>query len=115
MLVPKDNRHLLLINAEDPSQCTYLRNLEKKKKKKNPASIFLAMYWNLSLKSGDLDLLFFEIWRIWAIFYLKNTLNRSKSDFSSRILAKFRQKKPHWGHNPNQRNRCFKTLKKWRE
>jgi len=32
------------------------------------------MYWNLSLKSGDLDLLFFEIWRIWAIFYLKNTV-----------------------------------------
>jgi len=66
---------------------------KKQKNKKNPASIFLAMYWNLSLKSGDLDLLFFEIWRIWAIFYLKNTSNRSKSDFSSRILAKFRQKK----------------------
>jgi hypothetical protein len=29
------------------------------------------MYWNLSLKSGDLDLLCFEIWRIWDIFYLK--------------------------------------------
>jgi hypothetical protein len=26
-------RHLDLDNAEDPSQCTYLRNLKKKKKK----------------------------------------------------------------------------------
>jgi hypothetical protein len=28
--VHQDSRHLLLINAEDPSQCTYLRNLKKK-------------------------------------------------------------------------------------
>ncbi len=33
LLVHKDSRHLLLINAEDISQCTYLRNLRKKKKK----------------------------------------------------------------------------------
>jgi hypothetical protein len=30
LLVHQDSRHLLLINAEDPSQCTYLRNLKKK-------------------------------------------------------------------------------------
>jgi hypothetical protein len=28
----KKSPYLLLINAEDPSQCTYLRNLKKKKK-----------------------------------------------------------------------------------
>jgi len=31
LLAHQDSRHLLLINAEDPSQCTYLRNLKKKK------------------------------------------------------------------------------------
>ncbi len=30
LLVHQDSRHLLLINAEDPSQGTYLRNLKKK-------------------------------------------------------------------------------------
>jgi hypothetical protein len=30
LLVHQDSRHLLLISAEDPSQCTYLRNLKKK-------------------------------------------------------------------------------------
>jgi hypothetical protein len=30
LLVHQDSGHLLLINAEDPSQCTYLRNLKKK-------------------------------------------------------------------------------------
>jgi hypothetical protein len=30
LLVLQDSRHLLLINAENPSQCTYLRNLKKK-------------------------------------------------------------------------------------
>jgi hypothetical protein len=31
-------------------------------------------HWNLLLKSGDLDFYFFsfEIWRIWAIFPIKN-------------------------------------------
>jgi hypothetical protein len=30
LLVHEDSSHLWLINAEDPSQCTYLRNLKKK-------------------------------------------------------------------------------------
>jgi len=30
IIVHQDSCHLLLINAEDPSQCTYLRNLAKK-------------------------------------------------------------------------------------
>jgi hypothetical protein len=85
-------------------------------KKKNPASIFLAMCWNLSLKSGDLDLLFFEIWRIRAIFYLKNPLYRLKSDISSRILAKFRQKKKTTvGLIRFRETICFKNLKNWPE
>jgi hypothetical protein len=29
LLVHQDSRHLLLISAEAPSQCTYLRNLKK--------------------------------------------------------------------------------------
>ncbi len=37
MLQPEQNRHhLMLINARDPRQWTYLRNLPPKKKKKNP-------------------------------------------------------------------------------
>jgi hypothetical protein len=31
-LVNQETCHLLLINAKDPSQCTYLKNLKKKKK-----------------------------------------------------------------------------------
>jgi hypothetical protein len=42
------------------------------KKTQNP-SIFLATHWTLSLKSGDLDFVSFEIWRIWVIFSMKKT------------------------------------------
>jgi len=35
---------------------------------------------------------FFEIWRILAIFSMENPLYRSKSYFSGRNLARFRQK-----------------------
>ncbi len=49
----------------------------KVEKTQNPF-IFLAIYCNLSLKSGDLD---FSSWRIWAIFFIKNPFYRSKSFF----------------------------------
>ncbi len=63
--------------------------LLKNKLKINPSSnIFLATYWNLSWKSGDLiKKKFLKIWRIWGGFFLgpfcsmKNPLCRSKSDF----------------------------------
>ncbi len=42
LLVHQNNRHLLLINAEDPSQCTYLRNLKKKKRKKKHSLVHLC-------------------------------------------------------------------------
>jgi hypothetical protein len=32
----------------------------------------------------------FKIWRIWAIFFIKNPLYRLKSYFSGQSLAKFR-------------------------
>jgi hypothetical protein len=38
ILIDQDSRQLLLINAEDPRQYTYLRNLQKK----NPA---MEMWW----------------------------------------------------------------------
>jgi hypothetical protein len=49
----------------------------KEEKTQNP-SIFLATYWNSSLKSGDLVFFSFKIWRIWAIFFIRNPLYRSK-------------------------------------
>jgi hypothetical protein len=41
--------------------------LPKKNQKKQNPFIFLATYWKLSSKSGDLEMFFFQIWRIWAI------------------------------------------------
>ncbi len=52
-------------------------------KKNQNLSKFLAPYWNLSQKPGDLETFFFEIWRIWAIFAMENPLYRSKLYFSS--------------------------------
>jgi hypothetical protein len=56
-------------------------------------SIFLATYWNLAQNSGDLEIYFFQIWQIWAIFSMENPLYWSKSYFSGRNLAKFQKKK----------------------
>jgi hypothetical protein len=50
--------------------------------KKQDLSVYLATYWNLSYKCGDLETFFLEIWRIWAIFPMENPLYRSKSYFS---------------------------------
>jgi hypothetical protein len=61
-------------------------------KNQNP-SIFLATYWNLSQNSGDLEIYFFGVWKIWAIFSMENPLNRSKSYFSCKNLTIFHQKK----------------------
>jgi hypothetical protein len=58
-------------------------------------SIFLATYWNLSQNSGDLEIYFFEIWKIWAMFSVENPLYRSKSYFPGRRLAKFQKKTLH--------------------
>jgi len=53
---------------------------------KQNSSIFLATYWNLALKSGDLEKKIkkiFKIWQIWAIFFhQKRPLFRLKSYFS---------------------------------
>jgi membrane associated rhomboid family serine protease len=46
-----------------------LQKFEKFQKKQNP-SIFLATYWKSSSKSGDLEIVFFEIWRILGHLYL---------------------------------------------
>jgi len=46
-------------------------------------STFLANFWNLSLKSENLELFFPQkIWQICVIFSIKNPLDRSKSYFS---------------------------------
>jgi hypothetical protein len=56
-------------------------------------SIFLATYWNLSQNSGDLEIYFFEIWKIWAIFSVENPLYRSKSYFQVEVWQNFKKKK----------------------
>jgi hypothetical protein len=38
----------------------------------------LATYWSSSLKSGDLEKNSFKFWWLWAIFFIRNPLNRSK-------------------------------------
>jgi hypothetical protein len=58
-----------------------------KVKKIQNLSIFLAPYWNLSQKPGDLETRFFKIWRILAIFSMENPLYRSKSYFSGQNFA----------------------------
>ncbi len=45
----------------------------------------------LIIKSGDLHLFVFEIWRIWVFFSMKNPLYMSKSYFSSQNLLKIHQ------------------------
>jgi len=55
----------------------------KKNSKKKIPSIFLAIYWNLSSKSGNL-----KNKNLWG---MKNVLFRWKSYFSGRNLAKIRQ------------------------
>jgi hypothetical protein len=49
----------------------YILDMKVGKRIKQNPSIFLATYWILSLKSGDLKNNSFEIWRIWVIFSMK--------------------------------------------
>jgi hypothetical protein len=65
----------------------------KIEKNQNP-SIFLATYWNLSLKkSGDLEAIFsLNLTNLGHFFSMETPLYRSKSYFSSRNLAKFSPK-----------------------
>ncbi len=58
-------------------------------------SIFLATYWNLSLKNGNLDLFIYFPLKFgeFGHFFIKNPLFRSKSCFSGQNLAKLRPKK----------------------
>jgi hypothetical protein len=68
---------------------------DMKVEKTQDPSIFLATYWNSLSKSGDLifylNFFFFEIWRIWTIFPMKNPLYWLKSYFASQIFAKICQ------------------------
>jgi hypothetical protein len=59
----------------------------KEEKTQNP-SIFLATYWNSSLKSGDLEFFSFKIWQLWAIFSLEILC-------IGQNLASFSKKKKH--------------------
>jgi hypothetical protein len=49
----------------------YIQNM-KVERNKNPF-IFLATYWNISDKSGDLNKKIFETWQIWAFLFLKKS------------------------------------------
>jgi hypothetical protein len=68
----------------------------KIKKTQNPP-IFLATHWTLSLKSGDLDFVSFEIWRIWVIFFLCIGLNHIFQVEVWRNFAKKRKKRKSTG------------------
>jgi len=82
-----DVAEVVVIHFGDLARFGYMLDM-KAEKKQNP-SIFLATYWNSSLKSGDLDFLFLEIWLIWGISYMQNPLYMSKSYFSGHNLLKF--------------------------
>jgi hypothetical protein len=64
---------------------------DMKVEKNQDPSIFLATYWNLLQKFGDLNFLMFEIWRIWTNFPKKNRLYWLKSHFSGQFFANIRQ------------------------
>jgi hypothetical protein len=65
-----------------------------KVEKKQDPSTFLATYWNLSQKSGDLETSFFpKSSEFGPTFFMENPLHRSKAYFSGRNLAKFRPEK----------------------
>jgi hypothetical protein len=56
--------------------------------KNQNASLFLATYWNLSLKVGDLEKKILKILQIRVVFFMKNRLCKAKTYFSSQNLAK---------------------------
>jgi hypothetical protein len=65
----------------------------KVEKNQNPC-IFLATYWNLLQKSGDLNFLMFEIWWIWTNFPMKKSFVLVEIHiFQVEFLLKFACKK----------------------
>ncbi len=63
-------------------------------RKNQSCSIFLATSWSLSYKSGNLDVLFFEIWRILVFFFMKKPFCIGQNHiFQVKIWQNFAQKK----------------------
>jgi hypothetical protein len=61
-----------ITKSDDLAIFHYILNM-KVERNKNPF-IFLATYWNLSYKSGDLkEKKIFEIWQIWAFFFMNKS------------------------------------------
>jgi len=53
----------------------------------------LATYWNLAQNSGNLEIYFFEIWQIWAIFPWKILCIGQNHIFQVEIWQNYKKRK----------------------
>jgi len=61
--------------------------------KNQNCSIFLVTYWNLAQNSGNLEIYFFEIWQIWAIFPWRILCIGQNHIFQVEIWQNFKKRK----------------------